>query len=171
MKKINTNLWKGFKIGDLFTVVKGKRLTKADMKAGSINFIGASAENNGITAKIANNEYLHKGGTITVNYNGSVGEAFYQEEPFWASDDVNVLYPKFTLTKNIAMFFIPILKSKGRNYAFVNKWTKDEMENDIIYLPVDNNGSPDYDYMENYINGLVSSVISSLDALECTEEQ
>ena len=58
------------------------------------------------TAKIANKEHLHKGGTITVSYNGSVGETFYQEEPFWASDDVNVLYPKFNLTKNIAMFKI-----------------------------------------------------------------
>ena len=171
MKQIETTHWKPFQISSLFTIVKGKRLTKADMKRGLINFIGASAENNGITAKIANKEHLHKGGTITVSYNGSVGETFYHEEPFWASDDVNVLYPKFNLTKNIAMFLIPLIKCKGRNYAFVNKWGKTEMENDVIYLPVCNNGKPDYDYMEQYISELASSVINSLNALEYAEEE
>ena len=30
-----------YKIGELFNIVKGKRLTKANMKPGNINFIGA----------------------------------------------------------------------------------------------------------------------------------
>ena len=110
MKKICIAKWKEFEIGKLFEIKKGKRLTKADMREGDINFIGASAVNNGVTAKIANNDYLHQPNTITVNYNGSVGVSFYQTEPFWASDDVNILYPKFKLNKHIAMFIIPILQ-------------------------------------------------------------
>lgn len=30
-------------------------------------------------------EALHSGNTITVNYNGSVAEAFYQATPYWCS--------------------------------------------------------------------------------------
>lgn len=154
MKKIDTSQWKEFHIGGqngLFEVIKGKRLTKADMKEGSINFIGSSSENNGVTNKIGNTENVHKGNLITVSYNGSVGEAFYQEEEFVASDDVNVLYPKFKLNKYVAWFLCPIIRSVGKNYAFIDKWKKEDMEKSIIKLPIDADGNPNWDYMEEYM--------------------
>lgn len=162
------NTWEKFAIGDLFKIVKGTRLTKADMKEGTIRFIGASAINNGITAFISNNEKLHPKNTITISYNGSVGEAFYQDEQFWASDDVNVLYPKFNMNFYIAMFLIPTLKAAGRKYAFIDKWKKEDMEKDCIMLPVDNDGNPDWIYMENYIKISESKIRKSLTALQAT---
>ena len=51
-------------------------------------------------------------------------EAFYQEDEFVESDDVNVLYPKFELNKYIAWFRCPIIKKVGENYAFIDKWKK-----------------------------------------------
>ncbi len=149
-----TNNWSDIPISQLFKVVKGTRLTKKDMREGDIPFIGASAVNNGVTAYIANDSELHPANTITVAYNGSVGESFYQEMPFWASDDINVLYPKFPLTRNIAMFLIPILKKKGQNYAFIDKWNKDAMEKDTIKIPVKPNGTPDFEYMNSFIETL-----------------
>lgn len=84
------------------------------MREGDIRFIGASAVNNGVTAHIANTTHLHPANTITVNYNGSVGEAFYQDKSFWASDDVNVLtLKKHTLSKAIAFFLSLLLKMQG----------------------------------------------------------
>lgn len=139
MGKIDTSKWEAFPISMLFSVVKGTRLTKANMRDGNINFIGASAINNGITAHIANDEHIHPENTITITYNGSVGEAFYQDKIFWASDDVNVLYPKFALNKYIALFIIPVLKQAGAKYAFIDKWKKEDMEKDCIFLPVDDN--------------------------------
>lgn len=149
-KTITVKEWKNFSIGEYFDVVKGTRLTKANMIEGKINFIGASAINNGVTAHIANDEHLHPKNTISVTYNGSVGEAFYQDDIFWASDDVNVLYPKFGLNKYIAMFIIPIIKKIGQQYAFIDKWRKEDMEKDYMKLPVDEKGKPDWQYMENY---------------------
>lgn len=148
--------WRDVPISSLFKVVKGTRLTKKDMKDGTIPFIGASASNNGITAYISNDSEIHPANTITVAYNGSVGESFYQETPFWASDDINVLYPKFPLTRNIAMFLIPILKKKGQNYAFIDKWNKEAMENDTIKIPVTAQGKPDFEYMNMFIEALSS---------------
>ena len=168
MKQIDTKKWVEFPIGGaqgLFKVLKGKRLTKADMQDGEINYIGASAMNNGITAKISNNTFLHPANTITVTYNGSIGEAFYQEEPFWASDDVNVLYPKFHLTKHIAMFMIPLIRAKGQRYAFIDKWTKDLMEESCLLLPAKVNGKPDFAYMERFMKVIerhVESVVALL---------
>ncbi len=142
----------------MFEIVKGKRLTKADMKLGSINYIGATAFNNGITAKIANDEHIHPAGTITVCYNGSVGQTFYQAEPFWATDDVNVLYPKFKMNQQIAFFIMPIIQNIGQKYAFVDKWTKNKMEDTKIPLPVKTNGKPDFDFMENYMRKIENCV-------------
>ena len=102
MTKIDISEWKPFAIGNIFDVIKGTRLTKAHMKSGDIRFIGSSSMNNGCTSLVGNTENMHPANTITVCYNGSVGETFYQDEPFLASDDVNVLYPKFNMNRNIA---------------------------------------------------------------------
>lgn len=166
MGKIDTSKWEAFPISMLFSVVKGTRLTKANMRDGNINFIGASAINNGITAHIANDEHIHPENTITITYNGSVGEAFYQDKIFWASDDVNVLYPKFALNKYIALFIIPVLKQAGKKYAFIDKWKKEDMEKDCILLPVDDNHQPDFSYMESYMKNQKIAVSASLTKLQ-----
>lgn len=166
MGKIDTSKWEAFPISMLFSVVKGTRLTKANMRDGNINFIGASAINNGITAHIANDEHIHPENTITITYNGSVGEAFYQDKIFWASDDVNVLYPKFALNKYIALFIIPVLKQAGEKYAFIDKWKKEDMEKDCILLPVDDNHQPDFSYMESYMKNQEIAVSASLTKLQ-----
>ena len=165
LDEIDISRWKLFQISDLFNVQKGKRLTKADMKDGKIRFIGASAINNGITAYISNDVHLHPQNTITLSYNGSIGEAFYQDEMFWASDDVNVLYPKFEMNREIAFFIIPLLKMAGKRYAFIDKWKKEDMEKSKILLPADIDGNPDYKYMEKYIATELSITENTLNKL------
>ena len=157
MKPIDIDGWHSFAIGDLFDVVKGTRLTKAAMLPGDIRFVGSSALNNGVTGYIGNDERLHPANTISVCYNGSVGESFYQDKPFWASDDVNVLYPKFGMTRNIALFITPLIREAGRAYSYIDKWKQDTMAADMILLPVGLDGSPDWQYMDEYIAGAVES--------------
>ena len=136
-KKVDTREWGSFALGTLFNIVKGKRLTKAEMKSGETPFIGSSALNNGCTAMIGNDKNQHPENTITVCYNGSVGETFYQDQPYIASDDVNVLYPKFTMNRQIALFIVPLIKGVSSRYDYIDKWKKEAMEVDKIYLPVD----------------------------------
>lgn len=165
MSKIDISAWKKFPLGKLFHIEKGTRLTKANMKEGDINFIGASSFNNGVTAKIGNIEHLHPANTITVSYNGSVGETFYQTQEYWASDDVNVLYPNFALNEYIAMFLLPIIKLAGQQYAFIDKWKKEDMEKDSIPLPANIDGDPDWEYMETYIKDKISVYKSNIQTL------
>ena len=141
-------------IGTLFDIKKGKRLTKDDMIPGKINFVGSTASNNGITALISNESHIHQGNKITVTYNGSVGEAFYQTDPFWASDDVNVLYFKQQLSECMALYFCASLRKTGKKYGYAYKWTKELMSMDSIYLPVTQTGEIDYLFMETYIRAL-----------------
>ncbi len=145
-------LWKKFKMEDIFIFHKGKRLTKEDMNPGSTNFIAAIDDNNGIRQKI-DLPPLHKGNCITVNYNGSIGEAFYQEQPFRASDDVNILYPKgWILNRNIGLFLSTIIRHNKYRFGYGRKWNLDKMKGTNIALPVDNRGNPDWKFMENYID-------------------
>ena len=147
--------WNEYSMGGLFHITKGKRLTKADIVPGNINFLGAIRENNGVREKIET-DYAWQPNCITVNYNGSVGEAFYQAEPFWASDDVNVLYAKdfWVMDKYNAMFLITVIKANKYRFGYGRKWTIEKMKETIIALPGQEDGSPDFKYMGDYIKSL-----------------
>jgi len=72
--------YRKFRIVDLFDIIKGKRLTRENQTTGSTPFIGSTENNNGITAYIGQKP-IFKENAITISYNGSVGQVFYQEKP------------------------------------------------------------------------------------------
>tara|TARA_R100000656_G_scaffold121123_1_gene95852 strand:- start:1762 stop:2745 length:984 start_codon:yes stop_codon:yes gene_type:complete len=147
-----TGLWQEFKMGNVFTFSKGKRLTKADILDGDLNYIGAISDNNGIRQFI-DAIPTHKGNCITVNYNGSVGEAFYQKDDFWASDDVNVLRIKEQeFTRNIALFLCTIIKANKYRFSFGRKWTLEKMKETILLLPVNKEGYINWEFMDCQIS-------------------
>lgn len=152
---------KYFRLDEIFILKKGKRLTKADMIEGQLNYIGAIRDNNGVRQKIdAPRQY--DGNCITVNYNGSVGEAFYQDQPFWASDDVNVLQLKdHMLNEHIAMFLITLIKANRYRFNYGRKWTLEKMAESAIPLPIDAEDKPDWGFMENFIKVLHNKHLTS----------
>lgn len=153
--KLDIMSWGEYKLQDLFDFSKGKRLTRQDMIPGNTNYLGAISENNGIREKIET-DFFWKPNCITVNYNGSVGEAFYQDKPFWASDDVNVLYAKtwWKMNKYNALFIITVIKANKYRFGYGRKWTLEKMKNSTIKLPRRNDGKPNFNYMEQYIKAL-----------------
>lgn len=152
--------WRSFTLNQLFELKKGKRLTKANMTKGNTIFIGSTDSNNGVTNRVGQ-EAIHKGNVISVNYNGSVGEAFYQPQAFWASDDVNVLYPRDThfsrFNQYIALFIIPIIRANKFKFSYGRKWHLDRMKETKIVLPVKGE-ELDLEYMEQYISSLPYSI-------------
>lgn len=151
---IDYSKWVEFPLSYFFNVKKGTRLTKSDMVDGSINYVGASAFNNGIVTTISNEDAIHHSGTLTVCYNGSIGETFYQTEEFWATDDVNVLYPKFEMNVYSALFFCSVIRQLGKIYAYNDKWTMDLMGATLVPVPVDNEKNPNFEQMESIVKGL-----------------
>ena len=153
---IDTELWKDFRLGDYFDIKKGKRLTSDDQTEGSTPYIGAIDSNNGI-ANYIGQDSIHDGNTISLSYNGSVGEAFYQPKPFWATDDVNVLYFRqengVAFNKYIALFICAVLRQEKYRYSYGRKWVLDSMKSTIIKLP-EKSGKPDWSYMENFMKSL-----------------
>lgn len=149
--------WGSFRYDALFDLKKGTRLTKGNMREGTTPFIGAIDSNNGYRQYV-DVEPNHIGNTITVNYNGNgVAEAFYQALPFWASDDVNVLYPKFDLNPRIAMFICALIRQEKFRFSYGRKWHLGRMKKSIIRLPVTEAGEPDWAFMNAYITALPHS--------------
>ena len=152
--KLNTQDWKWFVYESIFDIRKGKRLTQADMIDGNIPYIGAIDSNNGLSSYIGNDSQLHEANTITVSYNGSIGYAFYQDKEFWATDDVNVLYPKFNLNRYIAIFICTLIEKEQYRFCYGRKWDLEAMKKSRIKLPVTPSGEPDWKFMEDYIKSL-----------------
>ncbi len=145
--------WSEFKLSSLFDVKKGKRLTKAARQPGSVRFIGASEKNNGITD---HNDIAPTflSGRLTVAYNGSVGSTFYQDKPFFACDDVNVLEPSIPVSKWALLFVATVIKHEKSRYTYGYKWTMSRMRDTSIRLPATQGGDPDWAFMEKYMRGL-----------------
>ena len=158
--------WKPFAISDLFVIQKGTRLTRANMIPGDLPFIGSTFERNGVTAHIGNREHIHPGGSITVTYDGQIGKAFWQPKRFWASDSVNVLYPKFELNEKIALFLQPIFWEASRPFSYSDKWSKAAMETTTLTLPAKTDGSPDWGFMQRFMEQAIDVADMVIDQLE-----
>lgn len=165
-REIDLSGWKPFRIGDLFNVVKGSRLRSLDRLEGSIPYVGASLFNNGYTHMISNDEHIHPGNVLTTAYNGTIpGKTFYQPVPFWATDDVNVLYPKFEMTVESGLFIAPLIEIVGKNYVYTDKWKLQDMIDSEIFLPVSSVGTPDWDHIEKTMHDALAQQEADLDAL------
>ncbi|WP_236746210.1 restriction endonuclease subunit S [Mycobacteroides abscessus] len=150
----DTGTWKLFALDDVFTVKKGKRVTKANREPGSTRFIGASEKNNGITdyCDLEPNFEPH---CLTVPYNGnSVGIAFYQDQPFFACDDVQVLVPKTEMSRFVLLFVAAVIRFERSRFTYGYKWNLARMKKTKIRLPVKNDGTPDWEYMDSVMRGL-----------------
>ena len=147
---LDTTSWHWFVLEDLFEIKKGKRLTSRNRSNGTTPYIGAIEANNGIADYIGQ-DAIHAGGTISVSYNGSVAEAFYQPHPFWATDDVNVLYPRFAITPEIALFICAVIRQEKYRFNYGRKWHLERMRATMIRLPANKTGTPDWPMMTEYI--------------------
>lgn len=154
MEFTDPQTWRDFRLDTLFDLKKGRRVTKANRSPGPTRFIGASEKNNGVTDH-CDLDPAHPAGVLTVVYNGNgVGMAFYQDEPFFASDDVNVLYPKTPMSRWVQLFIAAVIRHQRTRYTYGYKWTLARMKATTVRLPVTEDGLPDFAYMERFMQGL-----------------
>lgn len=96
---------------------------------------------------------MYLGNCITVASDGTIGESFYQKEPFSASNIISVLEPlKGTpLNESIAIFLCTAIKSYSKKYNWGHKYSVNRVRETILKLPQTQEGKPDWEYMENFI--------------------
>lgn len=150
----STSTWRLFRVGDIFNVSSGRYVPAAQKLPGRTPQVTSSAKNNG-TAKRLDLEPNFPGGTISVARNGSVGTAFYQPLPYFATDDVRVWSAKKgAMTATEGLFVSTIIMLEKFRYSYGRKWSVAHMRNTEIRLPADASGQPDWNYMDSVMRGL-----------------
>ena len=153
---VNTGDWGEFKLSDLFDVT-GSKTTKVDdleeYGPGKYPYVTTKASNNGIEGFF--NYYTEQGGCLTID-SAVIGYCSFQKNNFSASDHVEVLRPKFEMNENIALFLVTIINLDCYKYSYGRKRSQKQINKDVIKLPVDEKGDPDWNYMNNYIETMQS---------------
>lgn len=98
-----------------------------------------------------NYDYINKMTTNRVLNTIIMLPALSDGTPDWATDDVNVLTLKEDQLVNVKLFLMSCLRQSGKRYGFADKWTVSKIKKDVIKLPVDISGNPDWQYVNKHL--------------------
>ena len=152
--ELKTSEWAWFEYKHLFDVTGSKTTPKIELEEsghGVIPYITTQAINNGTEGFY--NIATEKGSVLTVD-SAVLGYCSYQAKDFSASDHVEKLIPRFDLSPYIAMFLVTIINKEQYRYNYGRKCSQTKLKSSLIKLPVDTEGNPDWQWMEDYIKGL-----------------
>ena len=157
--RLDISKWQWFPYDEVFNVIKGHYNNRPDSMDNGLPFISASEYNNGVTGSVIyKGTEVFPGKTITVSNDGSVGNAFYQEEKYTCSHSVNIIaiHPKYNreLDPYVAFFLIPIIQKEKHRFGYGFKWRLERMKKTMIKLPVNKKGYPDWNFMEMFVKSL-----------------
>ncbi len=158
-----------FKLGDLFEMERGTRLTKANRIKGTRPLVTAGYENYGVAEYISNHDQkVFKGNTITIDM---FANAFYRYSEYSADDNILVLTPKFTMSYRIGLCVTArinaVLKAK---FSYGKQYRQKDFNVTIISLPLKPTANAqtlegiDFNFMEKFIAELEQCRLAELEA-------
>lgn len=164
-KKCDTSIWKKFHLYDIFDIDAGTKLDRIAMKFDNptINFIGRSGVNNGVTTCVDEIEGCKpfKAGNLTLALGGAyLGSCFVQDKDFYTSQNVVVLIPKFDMSFNTKQFICSMIFKEGQIHykAFIDELNRHIKTDFAIKLPVDDKGNIDYEYIDNFMSNIQNNI-------------
>ena len=155
----NKENWKVFRIDSIFDMFTGASISQDKFNVGSIPRITATDTNNGIglfTERLEDRNYRSFQNFISISFLGSV---FYHN--YEASLDMKIHGLKIKnreLNSNLAQFIIVCLKNSLPKVSYGNQLSSKDLLTKSILLPVDKNGTPDWTFMEEYVQVKSSQV-------------
>ena len=155
---LSTVNWDSFIISDIFDIKPGKRLVAADSTEGKRPFIGALDNSNGVARFVSDDNASKDKNVLGVNYNGNgMVIGFYHPYECIFSDDVKRFHLKHYPDNEYVLLFMKalILKQKSK-FGYLYKFNAERMAHTSIMMPVDDEGNPDYAFMEQYGKMLVA---------------
>lgn len=148
-----------FNVKEIFPIIekcKCSNATELLEDGNDIAYIGAKKSDNGVMRYVKYDETLVTKGNCIVfigDGQGSVGYSIYQPNDFIGSTTLVAGYNPH-LNQYIAQFLIAILDKERYRYSFGRKYNKAAITSTKIKLPSKSDGSPDWEFMENYIKSL-----------------
>ncbi|WP_425363477.1 N-6 DNA methylase [Candidatus Tisiphia endosymbiont of Hybos culiciformis] len=159
---LETANWQYFYVSDIFEILEKAKCSNASVLLTSgedVFYIGAKKTNNGVMEKVVTvDNLISKGNSIVFigDGQGSIGYTNYQPFDFIGSTTLTLGYNK-KLNKYNAMFLVTVLDLERYRYSFGRKYGKNIVTNARIKLPTTQQGSLDWEFMENYVKSLTYS--------------
>lgn len=144
--------WKEFFFTDIFKEIKrGKRLTKGNQTDGNTPYVSSTGINNGVDNFIDNNKNVRKyGNNLSIANSGSVGSCFYHKYEYIASDHITALTSDYA-DEYVYKFMSTIISRLEEKYSFNREINDKRISREKLFLPIDKNGAPNWEYMSNFI--------------------
>lgn len=151
---------------EIFDVSYGNKfdLNKMNQNYNTVHFVGRSAKNNGVTAKVAKLENIepYNDGLITVALGGSVLASFLQTKPFYTGQNIAVLSPKDkNLTTIQKLYYCKAIHSNAYRFSTCGREANRTLKN----LQV-----PSIDELPNWINEVDLSHFDGAEKPQITKE-
>ena len=164
--KLTDRGWKGFRVEDLFYFENkpSKGLNHLKQCDDGVNYVGATNRNNGVLAYVeANQKAIYKGNAIAFirNGEGSMGYSVYKAEDFVATQDISVGYNE-NLNRYIGLFIVAVADKVRGKYNFGYKRNQKRLNKETLQLPINSDGLPDWQFMENFIKQKEQKQIADL---------
>lgn len=147
--------WCHFPISNICLIDSGIDIYDSERIEGKIPYITSTSTNNGIKYFVSNTNKTKSSGSISVNRNGSVGYAFYHKYEALYSNDCRKITLKKYNNEFVSLFITNQIMQQKSKYGYGYKMGTARLRKQQILLPVDENDSPDYEYMEQYIKNIM----------------
>lgn len=169
--KHDSKRWETFCFSDIFVIKNGFYNKKPDGSGqGTIPFLGAVDNNNGVTAyytleeidaasktgappNVSLEKKIFPKNAVCVTNNGSVGYAYFQDGEFTCSHDVNALYQKDgEFNQYTGLFVATVIMHDRYRWDYGRKWRPKRMVFSELKLPIvqDNEGNAVIDTEKKY---------------------
>lgn len=167
---IDTKDWKIFKLEDLFMISISLSVDKTAFEfddSYDIDFIGRTSINNGIQGKLYELKYApNEAGTYSVTQIGTK-VCQYRENRWYASQNIFKLVPLDNAMNKASKFLTTVitqaLKCTYSDDTYSSYPTLKSLRQQEIKLPVDDNGEPDWVYMEDYMKQIEQKAAKKLE--------
>ncbi|GAA9845308.1 restriction endonuclease subunit S [Helicobacter pylori] len=161
--------WQSFKLGDLFEIrpTKAYKLTNSHLFDNSAKnpVVTNSSLNNGISG-YSSLEPTEKGNQITYSDTTTSEGIFYQKRPFIGYSHVQGLYPlkyhEFWNEKTLLYIVTAFKKVACGRFNYGNKFNRKIASGMPIFLPTNQHGEIDFNFMHTFINALMKQTIQGV---------
>ena len=168
-EKLRTVKWGEFKYKEVFNrIEQGRRLKKDDQIDGTIPFVMSGTTNAGVVNYISNPVASFPKNAITIDI---FGNTFYRNYAFGAGDDTGVYWNDATAYSSNAMLFFAVAMQKSMmgRFSYGKKLRSSQSEDFTMHLPVTDDGTIDFDFMESFIAELEAERVAELEAERVAE--
>ena len=182
MNNISTQKWKDFLVKDIFvTEKKGKKIQvptgayvdKKQLKDGTTPRITVTGTSNGIFGYFdcnpKNKNYRLYENFISVSFLGTV---FYQKNKVSLDMKVHCLKPQnMELNDYTGLYLVTAINKSLKNSSYADQISSTVLAELSIKLPSDEDGNPDFSYMEEYMKNReieVNALLTKLQLAKCS---